>query len=158
MNRSLLYRAGAIAAALLLVFLLRGRDLRGPAEVVTGLPAGAAVETTTVAPPAAGEARITRPNLGFRSPRDLTEHYAKHAAEFGNISKREYLQRAQILRDRPAGGDILEQVRTDGVITRFDRATGDFLAVNPDGVIRTYFRPNDGEAYFRRQARRGSTP
>ena len=158
MNRSLLVRVGAIVAALLLFVLIRGRDLRGPAEVVTGLPAGAPVESTTVVPPAAGAARITRPNLGFHSARDLTEHYVKHAAEFGNISKREYLERAQFLRDRPAGGDILEQVRADGVITRFDRASGDFLAVNPDGVIRTYFRPNDGEAYFQRQARRGSTP
>ena len=156
MNRSLLVRACAIAAALLLVFLIRGRDLRGPTEVVTGLPAGAPVDVPAVGPPAVGEARITRPNIGFHSARELTEHYAKHSAEFGNISKREYLERAQLLRDRPAGGAILEQVRADGVITRFDRATGDFLAVNPDGVIRTYFRPNDGEAYFQRQARRGS--
>jgi hypothetical protein len=29
-----------------------------------------------------------------------------------------------------------------------------FLAVNRDGTIRTFFKPNDGEAYFRRQASR----
>lgn len=34
------------------------------------------------------------------------------------------------------------------------RATGDFLAANPDGTIRTFFRPNTAEAYFRRQAQR----
>jgi pyocin large subunit-like protein len=41
------------------------------------------------------------------------------------------------------------------VVTRFDRREGDFLAVGRDGVIRTFFRPNDGEAYFQRQLKRG---
>ena len=27
-------------------------------------------------------------------------------------------------------------------------------AVNPNGVIRTFFQPNDGERYFRRQSER----
>jgi pyocin large subunit-like protein len=58
------------------------------------------------------------------------------------------------LRDTVAGGDILEIQRADGVISRFDRSSGSFLAFNTDLVIRTFFRPNDGEAYFRRQARR----
>ena len=52
------------------------------------------------------------------------------------------------------GGDILEIERADGVISRFDRSSGSFVAFNKDLVIRTFFRPNDGEAYFRRQARR----
>jgi len=40
------------------------------------------------------------------------------------------------------------------VVTRFDRTSGAFLAFNSDGVIRTFFKPNDGERYFRRQAER----
>lgn len=65
-----------------------------------------------------------------------------------------YLRAAQTLRDQAAGGAVLELRRNDGVITRFDKASGAFLAVNRDGTIRTFFRPNDGEAYFRRQASR----
>jgi pyocin large subunit-like protein len=38
------------------------------------------------------------------------------------------------------------------VISRFDKATGSFIAFNADGTIRTFFRPVDGENYFRRQA------
>jgi pyocin large subunit-like protein len=49
---------------------------------------------------------------------------------------------------------VLELVRADGVITRFDRASGAFLAFEQDGVIRTFFIPNAGERYFRRQAKR----
>jgi len=92
--------------------------------------------------------------VGFASRQKWIDHYQKHGREFGSISKEQYLLKAQELRDRPVGGDILEHVRSDGVTTRFDRTSGDFIAFNANGVIRTYFRPNDGEAYFRRQALR----
>jgi pyocin large subunit-like protein len=98
---------------------------------------------------------VTRPAIGFRDRSHLVEHFQKHGAEFGRISVDEYLRAAQTLRDRPAGGDILESVRADGVVTRFDRGSGAFLACDRDGVIRTFFRPNDGEAYFQRQLKRG---
>lgn len=91
---------------------------------------------------------------GFRSRAQLNEHYEKHGAEFGSITKAQYLALAQELRDAPVGGPILESVREDGVISRFDRRHGYFGAFNPDRTIRTFFIPNDGEHYFRRQARR----
>jgi len=61
---------------------------------------------------------------------------------------------AQDLRDRRAGRSVLEFSRRDGVITRFDRKSGSFLAFNRNLTIRTFFKPNDGEAYFKRQQRR----
>ena len=91
---------------------------------------------------------------GFRSRRQFDEHFAKHGREFGNISQEEYLHRAQELRDAPAGGPILEIAKPDGVITRFDKRSGAFGAYNRDRTIRTFFKPNDGERYFRRQADR----
>jgi pyocin large subunit-like protein len=91
---------------------------------------------------------------GFRTKRHLDEHYQKHGAEFGSISKAEYLRLAQELRDARAGGPILEKVQQGGVITRFDKRHGYFGAYDPDGTIRTFFIPNDGERYFERQARR----
>jgi len=93
---------------------------------------------------------------GFRSPQGLEEHYRKHGREFGGITKAEYLRLAQALRDAPAGGPILEAVKPDGVITRFDRRHGYFGAYNQDGTIRTFFIPAAGESYFRRQAQRGA--
>ena len=91
---------------------------------------------------------------GFRSRAQLDEHYAKHGPEFGSISKGEYLRLAQSLRDTPAGGPILEARRPDGEFSKFDRRHGYFGAYNRDGTIRTFFIPNAGESYFRRQARR----
>ena len=93
--------------------------------------------------------------VGFADQRRLDEHYEKHGAAFGRITKQDYLHQAQLLRDAKAGDPILETVRSDGVVTRFDRQTGAFIAFNANGVIRTFFKPNDGERYFRRQAERG---
>ncbi|MDX2029330.1 MAG: hypothetical protein SF339_01580 [Blastocatellia bacterium] len=106
--------------------------------------------------PAAGNpARVAvRSDIGFATRQKFLDHYGKHGHEFGAISREEYLRRAQELRDRPVSNDILESVRRDGVVTRFDKAGGAFLAFNADLTIRTYFKPNDGENYFRRQSRR----
>lgn len=91
--------------------------------------------------------------LGFISRQRLEDHFQKHGREFGAIDQQEYLRRAQELRDRAVGGDVLEIVRGDGVHTRFDKRSGAFLAFNRDLSIRTFFRPADGMRYFERQAR-----
>lgn len=96
----------------------------------------------------------TQSSVGFTSERHLDEHYEKHGAEFGNITKQDYLRQAQLLRDAKGGGPVLETVRADKVTTRYDRETGAFIAFNPNGTIRTFFKPNDGERYYRRQASR----
>lgn len=96
--------------------------------------------------------------IGFATRRKFLDHYDKHGAEFGSISKEEYLRQAQTLRDRAAGGDVLEITRADGVVTRFDKQSGAFLAFDSNLTIRTYFKPNDGENYFRRQAKRPAGP
>lgn len=107
----------------------------------------------------AGEPAETRgwgTSVGFADARRLEQHFEKHGGEFGRITKQDYLRQAQLLRDAKVSGPIIEVVRRDGVTTRFDRQTGAFIAFNPNGVIRTFFKPNDGERYFRRQAERGS--
>jgi pyocin large subunit-like protein len=126
-------------------------------------PAPATVPTSSASPTAAGARTAPtapttpaarRGSLGFTTHAHLVEHFGKHGAEFPGLTIDTYLEAAQTLRDRPVGGAILEVRRSDGVITRFDRQSGAFLAANRDGTIRTFFRPNDGEAYFRRQAAR----
>jgi pyocin large subunit-like protein len=114
---------------------------------VTPTPAGAANAPTGATP-------VSRNAPGFSTRQHLVEHFEKHGAEFPGLDMAAYLRAAQSLRDQPAGGPILELKRRDGVLTRFDKGSGAFLAANRDGTIRTFFRPNDGEAYFRRQASR----
>jgi pyocin large subunit-like protein len=119
---------------------------RGQRDVVRS---AAATETAQL------EGRGFGPTIGFADQRRLDEHFEKHGSEFGRITKQDYLRQAQLLRDTKVGGPVLEAVRRDGVVTRYDQQTGAFIAFNPNGVIRTFFKPNDGERYWRRQAERG---
>jgi pyocin large subunit-like protein len=117
-------------------------------------PATEAQKSSAAVEGGAAVSHVKRPDIGFASRQKLVDHYRKHGREFGSVTLEQYLKGAQELRDRPAGGSILESARPDGSITRFDRQSGDFIAFNRDGVIRTYFRPADGEAYYTRQLRR----
>lgn len=92
--------------------------------------------------------------IGFRTQQKLHDHFDKHGAEFGTMTEASYLQMAQALRDAPLSNRVLEAVQADGTISRFDRKTGAFMAFDTDLTIRTFFRPDDGEAYFRRAAKR----
>jgi pyocin large subunit-like protein len=112
------------------------------AAVTAAAPVTTAVEPVVISP------------IGFRSQAELEQHFAKHGREVGASSIADYLHRAQALRDAPLGDQVAEIIRHDGVRTRFDRRTGGFVAFNRNGVIRTYFRPADGEDYFLRQADR----
>ena len=135
-----------------LALLLAGCDAGPVPQQASPAPAATAAAGPAPAP---GSLQVAgREAIGFRTPRAPAEHFAKHGAEFRVDSAQEYLALAQALRDRPAGGAVLEIVRGDGVITRFDRASGAFLAFERDGVIRTFLIPNDGERYFQRQAKR----
>jgi hypothetical protein len=116
---------------------------------------GQRLEARDVAAGARDDAVKARENVGFVDSRRLDEHYEKHGSEFGRITKQDYLRQAQLLRDAEVGGPVLQTVRADGVTTRYDRQTGAFIAFNRTGTIRTFFKPHDGERYYRRQAERG---
>ncbi len=90
-------------------------------------------------------------SVGFASEQKLKQHYLKHGKEFGNVALEEYLKLAQMLRDQKVGSDIVEHIRADGIVSRYERSTGTFVAFNNDKTIRTCFKPNDGESYFHRQ-------
>jgi hypothetical protein len=126
-----------------------------PSPLPTPARAEQPAATSAGNPSPALSSQAVRRDIGFRSRDRLVDHYEKHGREFGRISMEEYLAQAQALRDRPLDNMVLELVRTtDGVVSRFDKGSGAFLAFNRDYTIRTYFKPNDGEDYFRRQANR----
>jgi hypothetical protein len=122
-----------------------GASQPGGSAIPTSIPPTALESTKTAAPGSV---------VGFTSSRAWQDHFDKHGAEFGTITAQEYLSRAQALRDAALSDSVVELVRSDGVITRFDKRSGDFIAFHRDRSIRTYFRPNDGESYFKRQAKR----
>ena len=157
---------GSIAAGLAIALLTLGLAACAPAHPTAGsatagssntheLASGSLARSDRSVPPER-QARPRREwrDVGFRTLALFREHYAKHGREFGGITPSEYLAQAQALRDAPAGGNVLELVRDDGVTARFDRGSGTFIAFNRNGTIRTCFKPRDGERYFKRQAMR----
>lgn len=104
----------------------------------------------------------------FQNTKLAFEHYAKHVkgvilrngrvslkrggadmAEFGSF--KEYRQAAQnfMAHDPPEG--VIDMVRPrDGATVRFDPASGHYGARSAAGIIRTFFRPDDGFDYFKR--------
>lgn len=120
---------------------------------------GRAARTTETAAPSTPSylgrvPRRTGAGVGFRTHAQANQHFRKHGAEFGRVTEAEYVRQAQALRDAPLGGAVEELRRSDGTISRYDRASGAFVAFDADGTIRTFFKPNTGESYFRRQAMR----
>jgi hypothetical protein len=141
-----------VVVAVVVRFWPHGASTTGaPAPAAQVQPAASAPSAPTA--PAQGT-RAFGASVGFRSRERFEEHFRKHGREFNVATPGEYLRLAQALRDRPVGGDVLELVRGDGVVCRFDRASGTFIAFGADGIIRTCFRPNDGQRYFDRQASR----
>jgi len=145
---------GLVLAAITSGAAACGGSAQSTAERNTSQTVSAAVLQPSTPAATVERSAITRPNVGFRSRAQFNEHFQKHGAEFGRVTQQEYLRAAQTLRDAPVGGAIEEIRRPDGTVSRFDRASGAFIAFNADGTIRTFFKPNDGEAYFRRQASR----
>jgi hypothetical protein len=93
-------------------------------------------------------------SVGFASKSKFDQHFVKHGAEFPGLSQSEYLRTAQEMRDAPLSGSLIEARQARGNISRFDRTSGAFLAYGDNKTIFTFFRPNDGEAYFNRAAKR----
>jgi hypothetical protein len=75
-------------------------------------------------------------------------HFEKHAAEFGYKTPVEYLKGA---RDLVGRSGVQTFTRTNGDTLIYDAARNEFAVLRPDGVLRTYFKPKDGPAYWLEQ-------
>jgi hypothetical protein len=64
------------------------------------------------------------------------------------LDKADYVSGARDLLDGDPGEGVLEATRGTDTL-RFDTNTGEFGVKASDGTIRTFFRPDGGEAYFR---------
>lgn len=85
----------------------------------------------------------------FRKAEYLQEHFEKHGAEFGYASAEEYLAGANRV---IASADALHKLEAeDGDDVYYLEAANEFVIVSTDGFLRTYFKPEDGKAYFDRQ-------
>lgn len=78
----------------------------------------------------------------FADPAKLLDHYTRHGASFGATSPAQYEQAADAFLNGPLGTGVLQKIRANGDLLRYDPATEAFGVVKPDGTIRTYYKPD----------------
>ncbi len=96
----------------------------------------------------ADAAAATTKALPRFAPGRWLPHFEKHAAEFGYRTPVEYLGGARDLVGRQG---VQTFTRTNGDKLFYDAARNEFAVLRPDGVLRTYFRPQNGSEYWRIQ-------
>lgn len=87
-------------------------------------------------------------SYNFANQEALNDHFQKHGYEFGYTSAEQYLQGAIRVIGNPSA---LKRTQADGDYAYYLQSTNEFVVVSPTGTIRTYFKPDDGIAYFNRQ-------
>ena len=90
----------------------------------------------------------------FETPEKMQKHYDKHIDKYGNISISEYIALANELVNAKDTDDIERIVRSDESTAIYRFSTNDFLVITKDGYIQTFFKPDDGEAYWREEHER----
>ena len=71
---------------------------------------------------------------GLSSP----ESYRAHAVEFANRVDRE---------------NNVSYVRKNGETVKFSKKTGEFAVITKNGIVTTYFKPDEGYAYYNKDRR-----
>jgi len=80
-------------------------------------------------------------NFADTTARDT--HYVAHGSELETSTPEEYEDKARAflcaaLTDNP---EIEEGTRTNGEILRYHKSANEFAVMQPDGTIKTYFKP-----------------
>lgn len=108
----------------------------GDVEARSTPPSEPAPAARTVEPAAAA-----RPGSSFADNAKLQDHWQRHGTDFGATSAREYQSQASDFLTGPKPAGVLEKLRANGDLVRFDPATDEFGILSPTN-IRTYFAPD----------------
>ena len=147
-------RIGGIAALIAVIvcalFGIRLGDFTGDdtAEVATAAKPTAA-QVTGIGGADEETAAAAESNLKFANNKTLRQHYEKHGVEMGFASAEEYLAAANAVVANPNALHKLEKEDNDHIY--YLEETNEIVFVSQKGVIRTYFCPDSGKAYFDRQ-------
>ena len=107
-------------------------------QVVQGLPSGG------------DGGKIEYADVGFSDRQVLLKHYEKHKEEFYGYTVDEYQAAAKNLAVQPLQtGKIEMLVRSDGSVSKYDFTNNLFIVIDALGFVKTFFKPDDKEAYWR---------
>ncbi|MDU1005146.1 MULTISPECIES: zinc-ribbon domain containing protein [Clostridium] len=85
----------------------------------------------------------------FRTAKDCADHFKKHGNEFGYKTEQQYLEGAN--RVINSSDSLHKKEKEDGDDVYYLKDSNEFVIVSTTGYIRTYFKPDDGIAYYNRQ-------
>jgi len=105
------------------------------------------------------DAQISREDLGTQTddllhwgnPNTLADHFQRHGADFMVSSPESYARQAHAHYLAREDYQVKTDREGDGTIRVYDEVTNAFGAYNADGTTKTYFKPDNGQAYFDRQ-------
>jgi pyocin large subunit-like protein len=80
-------------------------------------------------------------NRGWGNPSTLEDHFARHGADFGAPNEQAYVDLADDFYASRA--QYLTKTDADGVIRVYDPSSNTFGSYNPDGSIKTFFKPTN---------------
>lgn len=92
--------------------------------------------------------------MNFQDEEDLLKHFNKHLKEFGDITENDYLEKANKLMRKEASDDIMMLRREDDSISKYDAIENEFMVINSDDTIRTFFKPLAGKEYWNAELKR----
>lgn len=72
----------------------------------------------------------------------LQDHFQRHGADFGATTPADYEQQADTFLNGPKSSGVLEKMRSNGDVVRYNPSTEEFGIVRQDGTIRSYFKPD----------------
>jgi len=86
----------------------------------------------------------------FVSENLFEKHWDKHQNEYAGLTKNAYLEMArEVLSAKLEARELEEFVREDGSIARYRFSTNDFVVGTKNGEIRTFFKPRNGDEYWK---------
>ncbi|MGH9320413.1 MAG: hypothetical protein ACRD3V_11095, partial [Vicinamibacteria bacterium] len=91
-----------------------------------------------------GGARWGKPGM-------LSDHFARHGADFGAKSADDYARMADDFFEQSQKAGLPTKIGPDGTIRVYDPASNTFGSFNPNGTTKKFFKPSGGQAYWDRQ-------
>ncbi|MCE3233582.1 MAG: hypothetical protein K0R98_1839 [Rickettsiaceae bacterium] len=78
-------------------------------------------------------------NAKFSDQGKLDDHFDRHGQDFNASTATEYEKQASDFLTSQSSSDILEKIRSNGDLIRFNPKTDEFGVISSNGTIRTYF-------------------
>jgi len=88
-------------------------------------------------------------------PETLTRHFDDHGADFGAVDEEDYIRKAGKFFSDSQEKNLPTAVNEEGIIKVYDSETNTFGSYNPDGTIKTFYKPTRGQEYWNDQIKDG---